>query len=485
MSELEPSAFISSRMTEPMKVLRSFAKEHGNSLGIWVSAPLFAERQDRETIQQICLKEARNADYFIGVLDGSYGTPWNQAELSVLELEIFTAALLQKPGRIWLVEPFEPDERMRTLLAAVQVSAPYLLQQEPQSLAKTREEIQQFLEQIAEEQLHPQRFRLGFLQQILASRRSTWKKRFDFQHDIAFLGGTSAPLSAVRPDFEEISALVSLAQEEDHHPSKLVNLWSAIRHLSNAPYSDPQYEKFVPLWEGVLGMWVSAASWGGLHGHLYLGCLAGLNSLAEIRARFPNRNSLISQEQHTASTRSALASEYYSIAKRLPSRIWRGRAYDRALLHCEAALQDWEGERSGVQAIRGHIYLRTGRVNHAIQDFRAALRIRTEAGENCGRIGDAQTALGVALLRGGRIFSAGRYLEEGLHNLRQSDETGFLIQGLRRASEFYKVTLRKEKAKDAAIEAYKIAKTQELEGQREQILPLLEKFGISPEDIED
>ena len=171
------------------------------------------------------------------------------------------------------------------------------------------------------------------------------------------------------------------------------------------PYSRPEVLKLPSLWEEALGLWTSSAAWCNLHGHLYLGRLAALNTLAEIRERNPSFTSRLSDDARIHATRSAIASEYYSIAKQLPSRRWKRRLFLRALENCNDSIAHAEIEISGKLAVRGHIKLQLGNTLGAISDFKEMLRLRQEAGDSPGRIGEALSSPWDRLHSNGGAFS--------------------------------------------------------------------------------
>ena len=103
-------------------------------------------------------------------------------------------------------------------------------------------------------------------------------------------------------------------------PDKLAQLWIAFRHLSAAPFSNKRFEEYLPLWESALGEWSSASAWYALHGHFFLGRLASVNTLSTIRMRMPDHMRRKLGPPSIFANAGAAASEYYSIAKLVPSR---------------------------------------------------------------------------------------------------------------------------------------------------------------------
>ncbi|MEP2028225.1 MAG: hypothetical protein ABJI96_05895 [Paracoccaceae bacterium] len=84
-------------------------------------------------------------------------------------------------------------------------------------------------------------------------------------------------------------------------------------------YYDTRDPRALDLWSRALRCWSKASAWRGLHGHLLLGNVSALGSLAQVKIRSelplydpssPQRGDLYD----------GLASVYYSISKRCPRR---------------------------------------------------------------------------------------------------------------------------------------------------------------------
>ena len=60
-----------------------------------------------------------------------------------------------------------------------------------------------------------------------------------------------------------------------------------------APYINPIFKEFRELWNESLGRWASAGAWYGLHNHTYLGCLASLHRMSEVRETIRQSTSTI------------------------------------------------------------------------------------------------------------------------------------------------------------------------------------------------
>ncbi len=97
-NQTNQGAFLASRLAiKDIKDLREKAHRLGESLGrpIWVSeidTPELTSLPLAE-VQIACLKNVRSHKQFICVLDGTNGSQWDPSQISILELELFMAAL--------------------------------------------------------------------------------------------------------------------------------------------------------------------------------------------------------------------------------------------------------------------------------------------------------------------------------------------------------------------------------------------------------
>lgn len=344
-------AFLASRMDPErceLNLLREEIYKLGQELGqpIWVAEWTCPELRQRpaEDVQISCLQRVRETREFICIVDGSYGRPWNLAQLCVLELEIFTAALAGNPFHFFVLDPYEADPRTETLLEAVRLVKPELRDARP----KSRHDI-----------LADLRLRLTRGPTIGAGERRGGGSGVAPNLDVRFLDGNFMPLREDPPSQELIRDLLSRASSETDEATRLVSTWMAIRHLCATPYSDPRYTEFLPLWDAALSQWASAAAWYGLHGHHYLGRLAAVNTLISIREHMAGGEGPGVPSIH--GTYGARASEYYSMAKMTRSRSSRRTLLRRALADVNHSLEGQVADRSGLLAIRGSVLQALGK----------------------------------------------------------------------------------------------------------------------------
>lgn len=460
-----PKIFFSSRMAvEPLQSLRADLHrrwEQGTG-SAWVPELAHPEMKGipLDEAEAACLQHIRGCQGFACVLDGSYGKDdWDITEISILEVEIFLAALSRLPIRIFLLEPFHPDPRIAGLLNIVEAACPGAVDRAPKSGDKVREAVLRFGDQITT----PWRRALGRLVVALARRRSPAFRTGDL--DVLFLEGRFAPPAWGRLDPDLVQQLVARADQTEGMPEKLVHLWKAVRCLAAAPYREAASRDYLPLWDRVLGRWASASSWYGLHGHLFLGRLAAVNALIDIRAQGV---AAVDRELAIQGTHGAVASEYYSIAKRVPLWLWpaRRRLFRQALESVDLALTLNQPDPSGLRGIRGSILLHLGAPAAAVRDYEKMHRLRVESGE---RLGEAEVELGMGYLWVRRVRDAEKLLESGVERLRKEPPSGFTVRALRKLSLFYTVTLRWQRSREVLAEAHGLATKLGLQDQIDQI----------------
>jgi hypothetical protein len=369
---------------------------------------------------------------------------------------------------IFLLAPYDrPDPRIATLLKAVAIACPAARIKGPLAHDQVLASIARILEPL---RTSPETMLPGPLVQDLARERSPILT-FDINlRDVQFLNGTFAPLYTGVPDKELTKRLADHAAAETVIPEKLARLWIAIRHLSAAPYTDKRFEEYLPLWEHALGKWSAASAWYGLHGHFFLGRLASVNTLSTIRMRMPARMQTELGPPLIFRNAGAAASEYYSIAKLVPSTWQRHLLFRKALWNCNAALGNASvSDLSGLLDIRGHVKLHMFNPLGGLRDLKRALAIRRDQGQSAAHIGESEVHLGRAYVHCRLFGKAERLLEGGLAKLKSTDNYPFIVQACRHLAVFYARVDRLPEAERVLQEAQTIAKQHEIHGQLHQI----------------
>jgi Uma2 family endonuclease len=289
-------------------------------------------------VQAACLTYARAADEFIAIIDGSYGRAENLAEVCVLELELLTAALAGKPFHLFLLEPYSPDPRTESLLHALRLAHRHLVDRRPKS---------------GDEILTALTARLATIRRDGRQTRRPQPRPVMLEDlDVRFLDGRFMPLFPDPPSPELVQGLLKNAGLSTSVPGGLVDTWMALRHLCSAPYSDPAFAAYLPLWDVALSRWASAAAWYGLHGAQYLGRLAAVNTLLWIRRQPGVRPGACVDSLAIHGTYGGLASEYDSIAKQAPTPRQRRALLNRALATVDRAIEETSSDPSGLYGLR-------------------------------------------------------------------------------------------------------------------------------------
>jgi hypothetical protein len=418
----------------------------------------------------------RAAPKFICLIDGSFGTTWNEGQISILELELATAAFTGRDVWIFLLAPYDrPDPRIESLLKAIAIACPATRIQGPLGHDEVQTRIARLLEPLGTK---AQTLGVGPLVQDLARRRSPALPFALNVRDVQFLNGAMAPLFEGAPDEAVIGRLLAQAEAETVTPDKLARLWIAIRHLSAAPFTDKRFEAYLPLWESALGKWSSASAWYGLHGHFFLGRLASINTLSLIRARMPTRMRATLGPPSIFADAGAAASEYYSISKLVPSRWQAYRLLRKALWNCNAALASGGlADPTGVLDIRGHVRMRLFNPFGGLRDLRRALARRLDNGESAGRIGESEVHLGRAYVECHLYGKAEQLLESGVARLCTTNNFEFTAQALRHLAALHGARGRRNEAVRVLRQAEGLARQHEIEGQLRQIKDALHALG--------
>jgi tetratricopeptide (TPR) repeat protein len=393
-----------------------------------------AQRQDLDTrlgispftIVDELIQQIRRSNLFICVLRDRYGSSVFQhvESVSFLETEIYQAALFHNNVFFFFIEPFNPDDKLRGLLELVQTIRPDIIPARAQREDIILDKIKSLVEHSKAATQRPWTISVRKLVGQLAFRRGYPRPNIEL-FDKVF-----RPVSQ-KPDRDHIRILLDGLSAEKSIEKRLTRTWIALRELCAAPYDTPRFNEYLSLWDETLGVWASAAAWYGLHGHLYAGRLAAVNSMLSIRGRIEARESKRDLAQYIQGTKGARASEYYSMAKLFPDREQRAQYLKLAENDVEDALRSIDENPSGYLAIRGHILLMQGCAGKALEDFERVRRLSEESG-NEKRIGEALADLGLVHMRLGNIRLASKLLQEGTAYLDNAGSYTFAIRARKR-----------------------------------------------------
>jgi tetratricopeptide (TPR) repeat protein len=412
------------------------------------------------------MSQIRSSSMFVCVLSGRYGTSvYERTEsVSILETEIYHAALFHRNAHFFLMEPFDADERLSGLLDIVRTLRPEAVDDRPRPKREILDAIGRIVETSKPEKPQSRALSIRRLVLELSSRRGRNGS------DIEFFDRVFRKVSD-EPDRDAIERELAKLADEPRMEHRLIGMWIALRELSAAPYDSPAFKDYLPLWNAALGAWASAAAWLGLHGHLYAGRLAAVNSLLRVRAGTDSRELEGDLAEHIQGTQGARASEYYSIAKlvgSVPSE--RAQYLQLALKDVEQALKTLTGDVSGYLAIRGKIYAAQGRLDLAMHDFCSMLRMRKERDDPAG-VGQALADIGFVYLKEWSFTKALKHLNEAVELLETARNYPFLVRALRVRAAAQAANGLLGEARASLLRAYDIAVSNDIHS---QITPLME-----------
>lgn len=501
MSETAPSVFISSTFKDEFGgrrasiPLRTRILEAANALPVrlWAYEHEWpTEREtgplDANTIIDRCFAGIKACDLFVFILSGAHGSGAKLIEggafASYLELEIFAAAALQKPILVLHYQDREPAPALfdtMLLLRKAFANGDYCVGDE-------RTLFDRFLE--ACRTLAAGRRPVGVETQLaLTDGLSLRRTRRGAELDLAdprldFLDGK---LSARHPlDQSRAQALIDQVakgtrihesvETQMPHGAALFRLWAAIRELmtDSAPALDDPLT--AALWDKALGLWAGKASWFGLHGHLWMGPLAAVNTQAAFRAR-RRRDRAYADDPSIREPMGARASAIYSIAQRV-------RSFERKVFHFKQtsmlatrAIDLDKDARQGALAIRGNASLAMGKLGFlwrlwdAAEDFETALRLRERAAASAASIGEMRVDLGLCHVLTGRGHRGLPLMLEGIAGLRTNSTANgrsFLARGLRKLDQAAQIMLKPSLSAEARAEIAAItAETEALDQARD------------------
>lgn len=466
------SSRLPSRREDALWKLRERVLDYAASLGLSVWRPLpKPPHTPAEEILDECLHYLSQADLYLCILEDTYGTHQEGlGDLSILELEIFHAVLSRKTPHFFAIEPFHPSAQLRTLLDALEVIQPRLIQRcsREEAFSQIKKILRRHRGLGLSRRLPPC---MGFPARFAPFSRRRWagrQNRDDLDLAGMFLQSRFAPFAfEMSPDKATINRLLEKAVATSHQPTRLVLLWAAIRHLGMARYDDPNSASFLPLWNRVLSLWAGATAWAGLHGqYLSLGRLPAVNTLLGLR-----EHAATSHVTLRGQLNGSLASEYYSLAKRVRSRRRRRELREAALEQIQLGLATQPDDPSGLLLIQGSLRLALGRVDEAVAAYEAGLAHREKAGASPGALGEAQAELGFGYLRQGRMSEARGHLEAGVALLKQSKKhPGFTVRAMKKLALYYLRTWQLRRALRQLDEACELALAHGIHGQLTKLM---------------
>jgi len=441
--------------------------------------------------QKVCLDNVDASDLYVAVFHRGYGSSAanHLAGISLVDLEFFEAFRKQKPIRVYVLEPFDPEPNLAALIQIVRSLVPDCIRicaNEKLLVTQFRRDVDSHQAAASPNQQWEDKRIFGwFLQRLCAFRR-----RLDQGVGLRFLADRYPSPSKQRFSRDIVEErLANLASLSNWH-ERLGQTWEVIELLFDVPWQDCRYSEFLPLWDQAFGSWDKSSAWVGLHGPLLMGKLAADNSLLAVRALRashgeevtlqsllsgpPSKTGTLEEWVNLYSLGGAIASEYYSIAKM--SALWSARYYyfkrSEEWLHCATrglAIRPDPIHEAGLAAIYGHVSLGLRNVMDAVGHFERSLRLRRESGASAGSIAEAEADLGYAYIRSGKNREGEKLLLQGVEGLERAMSRGFTIKAKRMIAAHY---ARRRHFREALI-------------QLAQVTALCKKYGIADRPQED
>jgi hypothetical protein len=438
-----PLAFLSSTLRgidEVRARIHRFGRTYGEN-SIWVdeqSRPRHKE-EDHLSIVDDLLAEIDRSRLFIAFLGSSrHGSSIyvgdNDSAVSFFEMELLYAALLGRPIVVVNLRDIVPQPALAQCISMLR-SEVRCVWHDVDTLAEAERSIELVVEGVAREKPRgtgTTKHEYGRLLRSLWERDPSSKTAQPRDTNLRWLDGAFLSQDT-NPRSSLIADCLNKASTVDSQQQRLSRIWIAARELMSVRFDEPDGIPWLGHWNAVLTAWNSAAAWYGLHGHLSLGYLAALNSLAEVRAAAIRESIGAVDDPVWDPPTSSQASAYYALGRRVTSRRLRHQALNMASSLIEESIARDDLTRSNKLAIKGSILREQFAFRAAVDVYREVLRLRQAADASDGAVGEAMTELGFGLLFLGQLRSGRDLLSEGVTLMTEASyNRGFLVRAKRK-----------------------------------------------------
>lgn len=437
--------FLSSLCKELKPIREQLYVKVGNEKYVYVDEKVNPERNidkqdDLEAVDEL-MQRIRESQLFICILGGTrHGTPIrvgaDNSSVSFFEVELFQAALLQKPVYLFVRDDFNPELRLKNLLKILDFYLPEWISKKPTNDSKIMDQVRRLVE----------RDRLTSPFQTIRHLHKPIRRLVQGLHTIRGRKAVSRGVRFLEEEFEQrtgqpnknlIENILNAVKVQPTEEQRLSRIWIGVRELMASPYTTSLDMELLQYWGKLLGEWSKAGAWYGLHADTPLGCLAALNSVADIRLKLGGHFGTKLQGHETAYPGGPLASAKYSIAKHLYIAEDRKNLFNEALDDLDRAMIDPKADEAGLRAIRGSIYRQIGATTEAISEYHKVLQLRQSKDPRAADTGEAMSELGFAYLRQLHFKKGLDYCVEGVELLKQGTRPGFLARGLKKLAVAY------------------------------------------------
>lgn len=459
----KPKIFISSAWSG-LKDIRADLYEWANVQGYeaWLFEKAREEAEWRKLkapeTEKLCLDEVSRADLYIGIFHKVYGSSAQQhfGTISFVDAEFFEAFKSGVPMRLFILEPFDPQEELQQLLQIVRSLRPNSI-----IVCATEQALKERIKWDIDRHFRRSSFLslprnpYNYLKRYFTSVVLSRKIHDDEETGLRFLLDRY-PSTSVRLDPDLVRSQIQEVKRFKSYDAQLNGCWNTLQGLFNVPWW--RNHDHLKLWDEVLGVWDTAAAWYGLHGFGYIGKLAGDNTLLAVRALLASHGETASIKQllesgskktgtteewiHLYGLGGALASEYYSIAKTVLVPSLKKRYLEKADSWIRVAERTYKmennpGRQAGLSTIRGYIMVDLSRTDEAVKLFDQSLKLRKDGGWSLASIAEAKADLGYAHMLVGRKREAEALLLEGVHDLEAYGSPGFVVRAKKKLASFY------------------------------------------------
>lgn len=445
-------AFLSS-FTEEVRSLRDRASlAHPDELWVAEDPRNGLKGKDPLAIIDVLLQQIRKSELVIFILVGKRLGAKETGDLvainervsavSHFEIELFMAALLQKPVVVFVEKDFNPGPRLAHLLNIVKKSLPDFNWHE----RLNEEEILRGIDRTLTKHRRQRFLPWASKTQLTGALHSSWYRTRAQPHSqprgnrrVYLLDGTYESRNRDNLNLALVDELLELEANNVHSDARMGRLWIAARELMIMPINQAPLE-LLERWHRLLKRWCNNAGWYGLHGLSFLGFAAAAYTLAQVREAILEITDDPVDFDASMYTASNVASALYSTAKAMPTRAEKLEVLEDGLVHLNRQYETQGELTAGLGHMYGSFFLQMGRGTEALDMFEAAFRHDEANGNNPGV---SLSEWGFAHLMLGHPRKALPLLEAGEQTLRDNQiDPGFLTRALRKLVWGYRANLR-------------------------------------------
>ena len=371
-----------------------------------------------ELIDELASRIA-DAKEFICLLAGSsHGSPISinsaNTAVSYFEIEIFLAALSNKPVHLLVHDSFFPEPSLESLLHALSFAFPSWRNAQRLSTTQVIRSASNIVARMRSSDRIWPLIAIGSkvkqLTQILYASRGRHGKTLEF------LGGNKIDIWRT-PDLNIAMTALTTVEAQTNHREKLSCLWIALRELNTSAVTLGNDVEAILLLERALDLWSGAGAWYGLNADLHLGCLAALNTVHKLRVRLRELGHLSNRSLEYPA--GALASAKYNVAKHLIRPADRRERLLDAMRDANTAIEIESDDLTGLLAVRGAISRRLGNRAEAIMDLERSLSIHKVRRASSIVLAGTLSELGFCNLVGFNLRLGLKQCDEAVFRLRE------------------------------------------------------------------